>query len=154
MDYKSNSSCSSPGKDKSTLERMDRGERSHPAFGAPVPVLPVRNNLRSSHFPPAASRFHFRKGLSSRCSWKCTAIVFILLFVLLLAIASYMSGELILLKLTSFTFISLSLASVTSFFHCSLSTVISVSTLFLSISSFTQSIRYFFGLLLLLYTLQ
>lgn len=95
MDYKSNSSCSSPGKDKSTLERMDRGERSHPAFGAPVPVLPVRNNLRSSHFPPAASRFHFRKGLSSRCSWKCTAIVFILLFVLLLAIASYMSGELI-----------------------------------------------------------
>lgn len=94
MDYKSNSSCSSPGKqDKSTLERMDRNERSHPAFGAPVPVLPVRNNLRSSHFPPTASRFHFRKGLSSRCSWKCTAIVFIILFVLLLAIASYMSGK-------------------------------------------------------------
>lgn len=92
MDYKSNSSCSSPGKqDKSTLERMDRSDR-HPAFGAPVPVLPVRNNLRSTHFPPAASRFHFRKGLSSRCSWKCTAIVFIILFVLLLAIASYMSG--------------------------------------------------------------
>lgn len=94
MDYKSNSSCSSPGKqDKSTLERMERSDRSHPAFGAPVPVLPVRNNLRASHFPPAASRFHFRKGLSSRCSWKCTAIVFIILFVLLLAIASYMSGE-------------------------------------------------------------
>ncbi|KAJ0179603.1 hypothetical protein K1T71_005315 [Dendrolimus kikuchii] len=94
MDYKSNSSCSSPGKqDKSTLERMERSDRSHPAFGAPVPVLPVRNNLRASHFPPAASRFHFRKGLSSRCSWKCTAIVFILLFVLLLAIASYMSAS-------------------------------------------------------------
>ncbi|XP_028159380.1 teneurin-m isoform X2 [Ostrinia nubilalis] len=93
MDYKSNSSCSSPGKqDKSTLERMDRSDR-HPAFGAPVPVLPVRNNLRSTHFPPAASRFHFRKGLSSRCSWKCTAIVFIILFVLLLAIASYMSAS-------------------------------------------------------------
>lgn len=95
MDYKSNSSCSSPGKqDKSTLERMDRNERAHPAFGAPVPVLPVRNNLRASHFTPAGSRFHFRKGLSSRCSWKCTAIVFIILFVVLLAIASYMSGEL------------------------------------------------------------
>ncbi|KAL4707465.1 hypothetical protein ACJJTC_000109 [Scirpophaga incertulas] len=94
MDYKSNSSCSSPGKqDKSTLERMDRGDRSHPAFGAPVPVLPVRNNLRATHFPPTASRFHFRKGLSSRCSWKCTAIVFILLFVVLLAIVSYMSAS-------------------------------------------------------------
>ncbi|XP_053599980.1 teneurin-m isoform X3 [Plodia interpunctella] len=94
MDYKSNSSCSSPGKqDKSTLERMDRSDRSHPAFGAPVPVLPVRNNLRATHFPPAASRFHFRKGLSSRCSWKCTAIVFIILFVLLLAIASYTSAS-------------------------------------------------------------
>ncbi|CAK1578856.1 unnamed protein product [Parnassius mnemosyne] len=93
MDYKSNSSCSSPGKqEKSTLERMDRSDR-HPAFGAPVPVLPVRNNLRASHFTPAASRFHFRKGLSSRCTWKCTAIVFIVLFVLLLAIASYMSAS-------------------------------------------------------------
>lgn len=92
MDYKSNSSCSSPGKqEKGTLERMDRSDR-HPAFGAPVPVLPVRNNLRATHFAPTASRFHFRKGLSSRCSWKCTAIVFIILFVLLLSIASYMSG--------------------------------------------------------------
>ncbi|XP_047517737.1 teneurin-m isoform X2 [Pieris napi] len=93
MDYKSNSSCSSPGKqEKGTLERMDRSDR-HPAFGVPVPVLPVRNNLRATHFPPAASRFHFRKGLSSRCSWKCTAIVFIVLFVLLLSIASYMSAS-------------------------------------------------------------
>lgn len=95
MDYKSNSSCSSPGKqEKSTLDRMDRSDR-HPAFGAPVPVLPVRNNLRATHFPPTSSRFHFRKGLSSRCSWKCTAIVFIVLFVLLLSIASYMSGKIL-----------------------------------------------------------
>ncbi|CAH0721405.1 unnamed protein product, partial [Brenthis ino] len=93
MDYKSNSSCSSPGKqEKSTLDRMDRSDR-HPAFGAPVPVLPVRNNLRATHFPPTSSRFHFRKGLSSRCSWKCTAIAFIVLFVLLLSIASYMSAS-------------------------------------------------------------
>lgn len=93
MEYKCNSSCSSPGKGEgSTLER-ERSERAHAAFGAPVPVLPVRNNLRSSHFPPQPSRFHFRKGLSSRCSWRCTAILFILLFVLLLAISSYMSGK-------------------------------------------------------------
>ncbi|XP_049696813.2 teneurin-m isoform X10 [Helicoverpa armigera] len=94
MDYKSNSSCSSPGKpEKSTLERMERSDRPHPTFGTPVPVLPVRNNLRSSNFPSAGSRFHFRKGLSSRCSWKCTAIVFIILFVVLLAIASYMTAS-------------------------------------------------------------
>lgn len=94
MDYKSNSSCSSPGKpEKSTLERMERSDRPHPTFGTPVPVLPVRNNLRSSNFPSAGSRFHFRKGLSSRCSWKCTAIVFIILFVVLLAIASYITGK-------------------------------------------------------------
>ncbi|XP_075972354.1 teneurin transmembrane protein Ten-m isoform X3 [Anticarsia gemmatalis] len=94
MDYKSNSSCSSPGKpEKSTLERMERSDRPHPTFGTPVPVLPVRNNLRSTNFPPNGSRFHFRKGLSSRCSWKCTAIVFIVLFILLLAISSYMTAS-------------------------------------------------------------
>lgn len=94
MDYKSNSSCSSPGKpEKSTLERMERSDRPHPTFGTPVPVLPLRNNLRASNYTSAGSRFHFRKGLSSRCSWKCTAIVFIILFVVLLAIASYMTGK-------------------------------------------------------------
>ncbi|CAB3228851.1 unnamed protein product [Arctia plantaginis] len=94
MDYKSNSSCSSPGKpEKNTLERMERSDRPHPTFGTPVPVLPVRNNLRSTNFPPTGSRFHFRKGFSSRCSWKCTAIVFIILFILLLAISSYMTAS-------------------------------------------------------------
>lgn len=93
MEYKCNSTCSSPGKTSGSLERAERSERAHAAFGAPVPVLPVRNNLRGSHFTTNASRFHFRKGLSSRCSWRCTAILFILLFVLLLAISSYMSGE-------------------------------------------------------------
>lgn len=94
LDYKSNSSCSSPGKpEKNTLERMERSDRPHPTFGTPVPVLPVRNNLRSTNFPPTGSRFHFRKGLSSKCSWKCTAIVFIILFILLLAIASYMTAS-------------------------------------------------------------
>ncbi|KAJ9578404.1 hypothetical protein L9F63_005377, partial [Diploptera punctata] len=62
-------------------------------FGTPVPVLPVRNNLRrpnSSHFPQ--SRFQFRKGLTSKCTWKCTAIVFIIFSVVLTAALTYMSA--------------------------------------------------------------
>lgn len=88
MDYKSNSSCSSPSKD------MKNTDRCGIPYGTSVPVLPVRNNLRrpnSSHFPPA-NRFHFRKGLASKCSWKCTAIVFIILSVVLTAALSYISG--------------------------------------------------------------
>nr|CAD7592846.1 unnamed protein product [Timema genevievae] len=64
-------------------------------FGTPVPVLPVRNNLRrpnSSHFPQ--SRFQFRKGIATKCTWKCTAIVFIILSIVLAAALVYMSvGE-------------------------------------------------------------
>ncbi|XP_017767897.1 PREDICTED: teneurin-m isoform X2 [Nicrophorus vespilloides] len=85
MDYKSNSSCSSPSKD------MKNAERCGLPYGTPVPVLPVRNNLRrpnSSHFPQP-SRFHFRKGLASKCTWKCTAIVSITLSVLLAAVLSF-----------------------------------------------------------------
>lgn len=89
MDYKSNSSCSSPSKDQKNSDRCAL------PFGTTVPVLPVRNNLRrpnSSHFPQA-SRFHFRKGLATKCSWKCTAIVFIMLSVVLTAALSYISGK-------------------------------------------------------------
>ncbi|KAG5882426.1 hypothetical protein JTB14_007052 [Gonioctena quinquepunctata] len=93
IDYKSNSSCSSPSKDMKNSDRCG----SMP-YGAQVPVLPVRNNLRrpnSSHFPQA-SRFHFRKGLASRCTWKCTAIGFIMLSVVLTAALSYISASSIL----------------------------------------------------------
>ncbi|KAI4462797.1 teneurin and n-acetylglucosamine-1-phosphodiester alpha-n-acetylglucosaminidase [Holotrichia oblita] len=89
MDYKSNSSCSSPSKDVKNTDRCGL------PYGTAVPVLPVRNNLRrpnSSSFPPA-SRFHFRKGLASKCSWKCTAIVFIMLSVVLTAALSYISAS-------------------------------------------------------------
>ncbi|KAJ8984541.1 hypothetical protein NQ317_006827 [Molorchus minor] len=89
IDYKSNSSCSSPSKD------MKNPDRCGMPYGAQVPVLPVRNNLRrpnSSHFPQA-SRFHFRKGLASKCTWKCTAIVFIMLSVVLTAALSYISAS-------------------------------------------------------------
>ncbi|XP_059482465.1 teneurin-m isoform X2 [Neocloeon triangulifer] len=90
MDYKSNSSCSSPtkGDHKSTDSyRLQFGP------GGGVPVLPVRNNLRrpnSSHFPQSSRSFQFRKGLASKCSWKCTAIVFIILCVVLTAALTYM----------------------------------------------------------------
>lgn len=88
MDYKSNSSCSSPSKD------MKNPDRCGLPYGTPVPVLPVRNNLRrpnSSHFPPGGG-FHIRKGLASKCSWKCTAIVFITLSVVLIGALIYISG--------------------------------------------------------------
>ncbi|KAF5270057.1 hypothetical protein FQA39_LY08469 [Lamprigera yunnana] len=89
MDYKSNSSCSSPSKD------MKNSDRCGLPYGTPVPVLPVRNNLRrpnSSHFPPA-SRFHFQKGLASKCSWKCAAIFFVVLSIVLIAALSYISAS-------------------------------------------------------------
>ncbi|XP_076362879.1 teneurin transmembrane protein Ten-m isoform X2 [Tachypleus tridentatus] len=57
---------------------------------APVPVIPVRNSVRrpvSSHF--AHSRLHLRKTLSSRCSWKCTALIFIFISIALLTALSY-----------------------------------------------------------------
>lgn len=100
LDYKSNSSCSSPSKDKSS-------ERCNLPFGTPVPVLPVRNNLRrpnSSHFPQA-SRFHFRKGIATKCTWKCTAIVFIMLSIVLTAALSYISGKFMQKKKTIITII-------------------------------------------------
>jgi hypothetical protein len=89
IDYKSNSSCSSPSKD------MKNSDRCGIPYGAQVPVLPVRNNLRrpnSSHFPQA-SRFHFRKGIASKCTWKCTAIVCVILLIVLTAAFAYISGK-------------------------------------------------------------
>ncbi|XP_074039433.1 teneurin transmembrane protein Ten-m isoform X2 [Leptinotarsa decemlineata] len=93
IDYKSNSSCSSPSKDMKNADRCGGGGTM--PYGAQVPVLPVRNNLRrpnSSHFPQA-SRFHFRKGLASKCTWKITAIAFITLSVVLTAALSYISAS-------------------------------------------------------------
>ncbi|XP_066154380.1 teneurin-m isoform X3 [Euwallacea fornicatus] len=101
IDYKPNSSCSSPSKDfkNSTLPGGGMPGSNSLPYGAQIPVLPVRNNLRrpnSSHFPPTASRFHFRKGLASRCTWKCTAIACIVLCVVLTAALSYISASSIL----------------------------------------------------------
>ncbi|XP_075234226.1 teneurin transmembrane protein Ten-m isoform X2 [Lycorma delicatula] len=89
MDYKSNSSCSSPSK----MDIQKNSERCSLGFGPPVPVLPVRNNLRrpgsTHHFPPP--RFQFQKSFASRCTWKCTAIVFIILSLVLTAALTYVS---------------------------------------------------------------
>ncbi|KAI5732577.1 hypothetical protein M8J76_001881 [Diaphorina citri] len=90
LDYKSNSSgCSSPSK----TDLHKNSDRCPMGFGAPVPVLPVRNNLRrpnsTHHFPP--SRFQFQKGFTSKCSWRCTAIALIVLCLLLTAALSYIT---------------------------------------------------------------
>ncbi|XP_046665298.1 teneurin-m isoform X3 [Homalodisca vitripennis] len=90
LDYKSNSSCSSPSK----VDIQKNSERCSLGFGPPVPVLPVRNNLRrpnSSHHFGSPPRFQFQKSFASRCSWKCTAIVFIILSLVLTAAVTYMS---------------------------------------------------------------
>ncbi|XP_060530352.1 teneurin-m isoform X2 [Cylas formicarius] len=99
IDYKSNSSCSSPSKDMKSSGAGSVGGMGGVgglSYGAQMPVLPVRNNLRrpnSSHFSPAASRFHFRKGFANRCTWKCTAIIFIVLCVALIAALSYITAS-------------------------------------------------------------
>lgn len=99
MDYKSNSSCSSPSKEQKNSDRCNL------PFGTSVPGMPTRSNLRrpnSSHFPPA-SRYNFRKGLASKCSWKSTAIIFIMLSVVLIAALTYMSGKDNFLILTTYS---------------------------------------------------
>ncbi|XP_030767229.1 teneurin-m isoform X3 [Sitophilus oryzae] len=102
IDYKPNSSCNSPSKDLKNLGPGHAGSlgggggTNSLSYGGQIPGLPVRNNLRrpnSSHFPPQASRFHFRKGLASRCTWRCTAIAFIVLCVVLTAALSYISAS-------------------------------------------------------------
>ncbi|XP_023220703.1 teneurin-m-like isoform X2 [Centruroides sculpturatus] len=72
-----------------TKKHPDRCQLSYTSSTS-VPNFPVRNNVRrpvSSHF--IHSRLHFRKTLSSRCTWKCTAIAFIFLTIALLTALTY-----------------------------------------------------------------
>lgn len=106
IDYKSNvsqgSACSTPTKD--TLKQYDRSY-----VGGPM--MPTRgifggsatNTLGTGHLTVGSQHHHhhhystplnFRKGLSSKCTWKCTAILVIMLCVILFSILVYMSGEL------------------------------------------------------------
>jgi len=71
-------------------DSKNKGDRSHLPSG--VPVLPVRSNFGrpiSSHF--GSTGFHLRKTISSHCSWKCTAITFMLLsLALFIALTCFM----------------------------------------------------------------
>uniref|UniRef100_A0A4Y0BJQ6 Tenascin-like protein n=1 Tax=Anopheles funestus TaxID=62324 RepID=A0A4Y0BJQ6_ANOFN len=74
IDYKTGSACSTPTKD--TLKSYDRN-----CMG---PVLPPRSTMCG---PPAhhySAPLNFRKGFTfTKCTWKCTAILVILLSVIL-----------------------------------------------------------------------
>lgn len=45
------------------------------------------------HHHHYSTPLNFRKGFTSRCTWKCTAILVIMLCVILLSILIYMSGK-------------------------------------------------------------
>ncbi|XP_067120237.1 teneurin-m-like isoform X3 [Centruroides vittatus] len=91
--------CLGPSQQKSDIphhrslqDDKNNPDRCHLSYTptAPVPVVPVRNNVRrpvSNHF--AHSRFQFRKTISSRCSWKCAAIAFIFVSLALLTALAY-----------------------------------------------------------------
>lgn len=94
------SACSTPTKD--TLKQYDR------AYAGPM--VPTRgifggsatNTLGTGHLTVGSQHHHhhhystplnFRKGFTSKCTWKCTAILVIMLCVILFSILVYMSGE-------------------------------------------------------------
>ncbi|KAK9876572.1 hypothetical protein WA026_013952 [Henosepilachna vigintioctopunctata] len=86
LDYKSNSSCSSPCKEMKSQERLG----STNPYTGPHNSMNNRNMDRHPHphFPPPSRVFH--KDFASRCTWKCTAIVFIMCSVILFAGLSYL----------------------------------------------------------------
>lgn len=109
IDYKSGgvsggSACSTPTKD--TLKQYDRAYSGPmmPArgmgglFGGSATGTLVNAHHMNAGPPPLHHHHHystplnFRKGFSSRCTWKCTAILVIMLCVVLLSILVYMSG--------------------------------------------------------------
>lgn len=81
IEYKSGSACSTPTKD--THNSYDRNYSSGP-------VLPPRTMCAPSHHYSAP--MNFRKGLDVKCTWKCTAIVVILLSVILLSVLIFFTG--------------------------------------------------------------
>lgn len=92
LDYKNTSSCSSPSK----TDIHKSSERCSLGYGVGMPVLPVRNNLRrptSSHHFSSASRFQFQKGFASRCSWKCSSIVLIIVCLLMAVALTYITSS-------------------------------------------------------------
>lgn len=92
IEYKTqNSACSTPTKD--TLKSYDR------TMGM-GPVLPPRSTICG---PPSHHHYsaplNFRKGLVSKCTWKCTAIIVIMLSVVLMSTLIYITGKYFFTKL-------------------------------------------------------
>ncbi|XP_063702096.1 teneurin-m isoform X2 [Culicoides brevitarsis] len=86
IEYKTqNSACSTPTKD--TLKSYDR------TMGM-GPVLPPRSNICG---PPSHHHYsaplNFRKGLVSKCTWKCTAIIVIMLSAVLMSTLIYITAS-------------------------------------------------------------
>lgn len=58
------------------------------------PVLPPRSTICG---PPSHHHYsaplNFRKGLVSKCTWKCTAIIVIMLSVVLMSTLIYITGK-------------------------------------------------------------
>lgn len=111
IDYKSGvsggSACSTPTKD--TLKQYDRAysgpmmpQRAMGGLfgGSATGTLGPAHHMSAGVPPPHHHHHHystplnFRKGFTSKCTWKCTAILVIMLCVVLLSILVYMSGEL------------------------------------------------------------
>ncbi|XP_065204844.1 teneurin-m isoform X4 [Planococcus citri] len=89
LDYKTTLSCDNP--QKTDLQKTT--ERCTMNYSSPMPALPIRNNLHrpssTHHFPP--QRFHFQKGVTSKCTWKCTAIVLIFISIVMAATLIYLT---------------------------------------------------------------
>ncbi|GBN22914.1 hypothetical protein AVEN_160374-1 [Araneus ventricosus] len=76
---------------KTVNESKTNPERCHLSYSSGVPV-PVCNNVRRSS-PGHYSRFQFRKSFSSRCTWKCTAIVCLFISLAILSALAYFVGK-------------------------------------------------------------
>jgi teneurin len=108
IDYKSGetgSACSTPTKETLKYDRAYSGghipARGIGLFGGSATGTLVGTHHHMNPGPPSHHHHHystplnFRKGFTSKCSWKCTAILVIMLCVVLLSILVYMSGKLL-----------------------------------------------------------
>lgn len=116
IDYKSGgtgSACSTPTKETLKYDRAYSGghipARSIGIFGGSATGTLVGTHHHMNPGPPSSHHHHhystplnFRKGFTSKCSWKCTAILVIMLCVVLLSILVYMSGEFITMSVLCF----------------------------------------------------
>jgi len=60
---------------------------------ADTPFLPVRNNLQPRCNGRGPSPPRFEKDLTRKCSWRCVAIFFVVLAIILSAALAYITGK-------------------------------------------------------------